>query len=72
MDSDSFGTTIDIDGDFLVVGAHQTIFPAIKIPEVPTFLNARQNGQYSEIAKLLPEKQGGARFGDSVALNMVS
>ena len=69
MDSDSFGTTIDIDGDLLVIGARNDDISGDSDAGSAYVFKRGTNGQYSEVAKLLPEEsQGGAWFGDSVAI----
>jgi hypothetical protein len=69
MDSDSFGTTIDIDGDLLVVGAPQDDISGNQDAGSAYLFKRGTNGQYSEIAKLLPEEsQSGASFGYAVAI----
>ena len=69
MNSDSFGTTIDIDGDLLVIGARNDDISGNSDAGSAYVFKRGTNGQYSEIAKLLPEEsQGGAWFGDSVAI----
>jgi hypothetical protein len=66
---DQFGNAVDLDGDLLVVGSYREDQGGYQNSGSAYVFKKEPNGEYAEIAKLLPEKsQADAQFGQTVAV----
>ena len=66
---DYFGNSVDLDSNLLVVGANGDDQDGLQNSGSAYIFKRGTNGQYAEIAKLLPEEsQAGAYFGQTVAV----